>query len=493
MVPRDEASRLEKALRHESLKVRQRALARLAALAPEAREELTTTAARHCRPRVLGVLFEHAAGGGALEAATLDTHVVRRLALTLGEPSRWRRNAARVALIHGNIRLAPGRSLFARWAVDPRRDVRRAVAEICSDSAWGGGLRTSDIDLVERLMADPLLREVGVGEACSLVRRLLALLRPALDWPDVVTPPRTIPRGRLRSTVARYIGLALDGLPALAADLGQAIDDSAATASSSTPALSSIAKAAASALPRLWSALGAPSQSDSYQAFLGLRSLRQVILVPDKQLATLLSHVMPHVRANAVRCLPFAQTEPRSGWDRFERALDDPSDEVRAAALETLRHSFREVPQSVTSRVLALASMTTQSALRMNAVHSAAHLPAHREAAVRTLIAGMRARDGDVRLAAASALECLASHIPAALPVLVRAATSDPLPNVRYRALRGLKSMGPAAAPARQPLERLSRDRDALVRRIAAEALAALGPQSPLKAARLARARRARG
>jgi hypothetical protein len=404
-----EASRLEKALRHESTQVRQRALARLAALAPEARERLTATAARQVEPRLLGALFELDADGKT-NATTLDADIVRRLALTLGERSRWRRNAARRALIHGNLRLAPARPLLTQLAIDPRAAVRRAVAEICSDSAWGGGLRTSDIELIERLMADPLLREVGVGEACSLVRRLLAMLRPTLAWPNVATPPKTIPRGRLRSTVAHYIGLALDGLPALAADLGQAIDESAATASASTRALASLAQAAAAAVPRLWSALSDPDASHSYQAFLGLRSLRQVIVAPGGQLAALLGHALPHVRANAVRCLPFAQTAPPSGWDRFERALGDPADEVRAAALQTLRHSFRELPPGIEALVLALASKRKSSTLRMEAVHSMAHLPRHRAKALRMLVSGLRARDGEVRRLATSALDCFASE-----------------------------------------------------------------------------------
>ena len=52
------------------------------------------------------------------------------------------------------------------------------------------------------------------------------------------------------------------------------------------------------------------------------------------------------MRANALRCLPYAWGSLASRWEAFTRALEDPEALVRIAAAETLV-GFRELPEGI--------------------------------------------------------------------------------------------------------------------------------------------------
>jgi len=120
--------------------------------------------------------------------------------------------------------------------------------------------------------------------------------------------------------------------------------------------------------------------------------------------------VRPHTRANAVRLLPNARVERPTIWAAFERALGDEDDGVRIAALETLRHTARDVTSGVEARLLALAGPRSGALLRMNAAHTLAHFAADPRAAIKTLRQGLRARDAGAREVAAEALSCVAGR-----------------------------------------------------------------------------------
>jgi len=187
---------------------------------------------------------------------------------------------------------------------------------------------------------------------------------------------------------------------------------------------------------------------------------------------------LPHVRANTVRCLPFARTNPPSTWEPFLRALDDPAVEVQSAAAEVLRHSFQEVPGELLARLGRLAQLRSATEVRMTAAHSMAHL-ARGDAdavgeAIASLVVGLRARDAKVRIVASHALSCLGKIAVSALPELLRAAKSDPNSNVRARAIWAFRSMGPLALTAAPLLRQLLQDPDSHIRRFAGEALAAV-------------------
>ena len=238
--------------------------------------------------------------------------------------------------------------------------------------------------------------------------------------------------------------------------------------------------ATSKATPALIRAIGDPDKRVSDEAFRALRALNRIIDIARAELEAMLESGLPHVRANAVRCLPFARTDPPGTWESFLRALDDPAAEVQSAAAETLRHRFREVPPEVLERLGRLARSPSATEVRMTAAHSVAHLAKGDDAAVRramaSLVVGLRARDAKVRLVASYALSCLGklADSVSALPDLLRLAEDDPDANVRHRALWAFRSMGPRARRAAPLLRRLLGDSNASIRRFAGEALAAV-------------------
>ena len=197
----------------------------------------------------------------------------------------------------------------------------------------------------------------------------------------------------------------------------------------------------------------------------------------------MLESKLPHVRANAVRCLPFTRTDPPGTWEPFLRALDDPAVGVQSAVAETLRHWFKQVPGELLGRLTRLARSRSLSEVRMTAAHSVAHLAGSDATAladaIASLVAGLRARDAKVRIVASYALSCLGANALGALPDLLRAAKSDPDVNVRARALWAFRSMGVRARKAAPLLRQLLRDPDAHIRRFVGEALAAVAGREP--------------
>jgi hypothetical protein len=81
--------------------------------------------------------------------------------------------------------------------------------------------------------------------------------------------------------------------------------------------------ATSKATPALIRAIGDPEKRVSDDAFRALRGLNRIIDIVRAELQAMLESRLPHVRANAVRCLPFARTDPPSSWESFLRALDD--------------------------------------------------------------------------------------------------------------------------------------------------------------------------
>ena len=469
-----DVGRLERELRSAETDVKTRALRRIGRLSPDARAALFAVHNTAWSPLLLGALLALEAGT-PLEAPSLARVAVETLARTLGGRSVARRRAARIALVHGNVPLGAAQPILERLARDRRVAVRAAVGSVFS---WGTRLETSDVTLVEEMLRDPWLREVGATTAAHLFRRLLAAIAHAVALPAGKTLSQSLPP-RGRSTTVHALAEGLRWLP----DLGSALVEALASRdpgvrSAAVRGIDAMGAVPSQATPALIRALRDRDACVSDDAFRALRALKRFIDVAGPELRAMLRSRLPHVRANAVRFLPFARTNAPSTWEPFLRALDDPAVEVQSAAAETLGRSFREVPDELLARLVRLARSRAVTALRMTAAHSVAHLAKRDAAAVReaiaTLVAGLRARDAEVRRVAANALECLDKIAVGALPDLRRVAKSNPDFNVRAGALWAFRSMGPRARRAAPLLRRLLRDPDENIRRLAGEALAAV-------------------
>jgi HEAT repeat protein len=466
--------RLEQQLRSAEPRLKARALRKIGRLSPDARAALFAVHNTAYSPLVLGSLLALETGA-ALDATSLERVAVETLAGALGGRSAAHRRAAEIALVHGNVPLAAAQPILERLARDRRVAVRAAVGAVFS---WGSGLDTSDVALAEQMLRDPWLRGVGAVTAAHLLRRLLASIAAAVVLPAGKTTSRRIPPDG-RHTNVHALVQGLRALPELGSSLvGALASREPGVRAAAIRGLGSMGAATSKATPALVRAIGDPETTVSDDAFRALRALKRVIDVGGAELRAMLESRLPHVRANAVRCLPFARTDPPSTWEPFLRALDDPAAEVQSAAAETLRHSFREVPDEVLARLGRLARSRSATEVRMTAAHSLAHL-ARADAgsvqkAVASLVVGLHARDAKVRIVASHGLSCLGEMAVAALPDLLRIAESDPDFNVRARALWAFRSMGPRARRAAPLLRRLLRDTDPSIRRFATEALAAV-------------------
>jgi HEAT repeat protein len=470
--------RLERQLRSAEPRLKTPVLRKIGRLAPEARTALLAVHNTAWSPLLLGTLLALETGA-APDADSIERVAVETLARALGGRSVARRRAARIALVHGNISLAAAQPILERLARDQRVAVRAAVGAVFS---WGSGLETCDVALVEQMLRDPWLRGVGAVTAAHLFRRLLAAIATAVALPAGKTLSRTIPPDG-RHTNVHALADGLRALPDLSSSLvGALASREPGVRAAAVRGLASIGAATSEATPALIRAVGDRDRRVSDDAFRALRALNRVIDIAGAELRAMLDARIPHVRANAVRCLPFARTSPPSTWEPFLRALDDPSADVQSAAAETLRHWFREVPDEVLARLGHLARARSATEVRMTAAHSVAHLakgdPVVVRDAMASLVAGLRARAAKVRIVASYALSCLGEIAVGALPDLLRVAKSDPDFNVRARALWAFRSMGPHARRAAPLLRQLLRDSDANIRRFAGEALLAVQGES---------------
>jgi HEAT repeat protein len=469
-----DVGRLERELRSAEAHVKTRALRKIGRLSPDARAALFAVHNTAWSPLLLGSLLALETGT-ALEAASIERVAVETLARALGGRNVARRRAARIALVHGNVSLAAAQPILERLARDRRVAVRAAVGDVFS---WGTRLETSDIALVEEMLRDPWLRGVGATTAAHLFRRLLAAITGAVALPAGKTISKSIPPIG-RSATVHALAEGLRALPDLGSGLvGAVASRDPGVRAAAVRGLDSMGAATSNATPALVRALADRDTRVSDDAFRALRALKRSIDVSGSELQAMLESRLPHVRANAVRFLPFARTNPPSTWEPFLRALDDPAVEVKSATAETLRHSFHEVPDELLARLGRLARSRPVTAVRMTAAHSVAHLAKGDGAAVRdaiaSLVVGLRARDAKVRILASYALSCLGEIALGALPDLLRVAESDPDFNVRTRALWAFRSMGPRAKRAAPLLRRLLRDSNEHIRRFAGEALAAV-------------------
>jgi HEAT repeat protein len=464
--------RLEGQLRSADAGVKTRAVRKVGRLSPEARDALLAVHNTASSPLLLGSLLALETGT-ALEAASLERVAVETLARALGGRNLARRRAARLALTHGNVSLAAAQPILEQLARDPRLAVRAAVGNVF---CWGTRMETSDVGLVEEMLRDPWLRGVGATTAGHLLRRLLVAITNAVGLPAGRTISKSIPPEGKSTTVNSLAG-GLRDLPALGSSLIRELASrDPRVRAAAVRGLESIGAATSAATPALVRALGDRDARVSDDAFRALRALKRVVDVEGSQMQAMLESRLPHVRANAIRFLPFARTDPPGTWDAFLRGLEDRAAEVQSAAAEALRHRFREVPPEVLARLHRLGRSRTT--VGMTAAHSVAHLAKGDVAAVREAIAslgaGLRARDVEVRRMAAHGLGCLGERALRALPDLLRAATSDPDFGVRSGALWGFRRMGPRARKAEPLLRRLLRDSNKDIRRFAGEALAAV-------------------
>jgi HEAT repeat protein len=470
--------RLEGQLRSADPHLKTRVLREIGRLTPDARVALLAVHNTAWSPLLLGSLLALETGAG-LDAASVERVAVETLARTLGGRSVARRRAARIALVHGNVPLAAAQPILERLARDQRVTVRAAVGDVFS---WGTRLETSDVALVEQMLRDPWLRGVGATTAAHLFRRLVAAIVATVPLPAGKTISKTIPRDG-RSTTVDALAEGLRALPDLGSSLvGALASREPGVRAAAVRSLGSMGAAASEATPALIRALGDRDTRVSDDACRALRASTRIIDVGVAELRALLESRLPHVRANAIRCLPFARTNPPNTWEPFLRALADPAADVQSAAAETLRHWFRDVPSEVLARLGRLARPRSATEVRMTAAHSVAHLAKGDSAtigeAVASLVAGLHARDAKVRIIASYALSCLGEIAVGALPDLLRVAKSDPDFNVRARALWAFRSMGPRARRAAPLLRRLLRDSDANIRRFAGEALVAVEGES---------------
>ena len=470
--------RLESQLRSAEPRLTTRVLRKIGRLSPDARAALLAVHNTAWSPLLLGSLLALETGA-ALDAASLEREAVETLARALGGRSVARRRAARIALVHGNVPLAAAQPILERLSRDQRVAVRAAVGAVFS---WGSRLETSDVALVEQMLRDPWLRGVGAVTAAHLLRRLLAAIAAAVALPAGKTLSRTVPPDG-RGTNVGALAAGLSALPDLGSALVGAMESrEPRVRAAAVRGLGSMGAATSKATPLLIRAVGDRDARVSDDALRALRGLNRVIDIAGPELQAMLESRLSHVRANAVRCLPFARTDPPSTWEPFLSALDDPAADVQSAAAETLRHWFREVPGEVLARLARLARARSAPEVRMTAAHSVAHLAKGDPAAVRdaiaSLVTGLRARDAEVRGVASYALSCLGELAVGALPDLLRVAKSDRDFNVRARALWAFRSMGPRARRAAPLLRRLLRDSDANIRRFAGEALVAVQGES---------------
>jgi HEAT repeat protein len=234
--------------------------------------------------------------------------------------------------------------------------------------------------------------------------------------------------------------------------------------------------------------LADPVPDVSAAAQEALMAMEQAIDWRADRFARLLRAPRPHVRANAVRCIPRVRFEPNMGWSAYVRALDDPSFEVRQAAAQTLRQWYSRLPTEVMTRLQSMLKRPESPHDRIEAAHAVAQYADDKREAVAALIVGLESPDGPTRISASWALYCVAPFASQALPALIRAARRDPDPNVRSRALWALGKMGPKAKTAVPALERLGRDPVEHIRRFAKEAIARIGTVPARAVRRLARA-----
>jgi HEAT repeat protein len=470
--------RLEGQLRSAEPRLKARALRKIDRLSPEGRAALFAVHNTAWSPLLLGSLLALEAGA-VLDVTSVERLAVETLARALGGSSVARRRAARIALVHGNVSLIAAQPILEPLARDGRAAVRAAVGDVFS---WGTRLETSDVALVEEMLRDPWLRGVGATTAAHLLDRMLAAVTSAVAAPAGKTVSKTIPPDG-RSTTVHALAQGLRALPGLGSSLvGALAARDPRVRAAAVRGLGAMNAATSEATPALIRAVGDRDARVSGDAFRALRQLNRIIDVAGAELQAMLASRLPHVRANAVRCLPFARTNPPHTWEPFLRALDDPAAEIQSAAAETLRHSFREVPGEVLAGLDRLARSRSATEVRMTAAHSVAHLARGDAAAVRdaiaSLVTGLRARDVKVRTVASYAVSCLGELAVGALPDLLRIAKSDPEFNVRARALWAFRAMGPRARRSVPLLRRLLRDSDANIRRFAGEALAAVQGES---------------
>ena len=351
MFTNQEVDRLEKDLRSADTQVKERTLRTIGSVAPDARAALLAVHNTSFSPLLLGSLFALDAGA-ALEAQSLERVAVETLAQALGGRSASRRNAARTALVHGNVSLAAVQPILERLARDRRATVRAAVGAVF---IRGRPLETADISLVEEMLRDPWLRDVGATTAAHVLQRLLAAITSAVALPagrSVAQRPPRVGRGRHVNALAQ----GLRALPSLGSSLVSALasrDPQVRVAA--VRGLDALGTATSGATPALVRALDDRDVGVSNAAYQALRALKRTIDVDGTVLRAMLRSRRSHVRANALRCLPFARTTPPLDWETFVRALDSPAAEVQSAAAETLRQSFKEVPEAVLASLRRLA------------------------------------------------------------------------------------------------------------------------------------------
>jgi hypothetical protein len=400
MVKLHDPVRLERALGDGNLIVRTRLLRRLFGLPPRERARLLEAAARWWRPLLLGTLWAQEAGR-SVDAASVKTVAVETLALALGGRDRQRREAARRALVHGNVSLEPAVPLLERWSRDPRRIVREAVGDVVRGWVPEALIPTADVAWVERHLADPALESLGVQAAAVLVRRLVAGILQA---------------GARRRGVDKpwFLSSALGQLPALIAQVTRALGSTKVhVRADAARALGATQPTDVSGRMRaLVRNLGDRESHVSDAATFALGRMGPAIPLREEALRSRLRHKLPHVRANALRCLPYAWGTLAARWEAFTRALADPEALVRIAAARTLV-GFRELPETMVAILLRCARGGSPMLLRVAAAHALGHRPGTRDLALAMLKGGLGARTAEVRKEAARALQCFDEHLDA--------------------------------------------------------------------------------
>jgi hypothetical protein len=169
--------RLERQLRSAEPRLKTLVLRQIGRLSPDARAALFAVHNTAWSPLLLGSLLATETGA-ALDAASVERVAVETLAHALGGRSVARRRAARIALVHGNVSLAPAQPILERLARDQRVAVRAAVGAVFS---WGTRLDTSDVALVEEMLRDPWLRGARTNPPSTWEPFLRALDDPAAE------------------------------------------------------------------------------------------------------------------------------------------------------------------------------------------------------------------------------------------------------------------------------------------------------------------------
>jgi len=167
-------------------------------------------------------------------------------------------------------------------------------------------------------------------------------------------------------------------------------------------------------------------------------------VLPPNDLAGFLDHADPAVRAAGLRALTPRKALPVEVRDAVLARLDDPSDEVRAAAFEAA------VTLKLREAVPRLVAAASKEATRAEATVALAALPDAR--ALPVYLAALHDRNADVRKAGESALLAVRDAVSADLEKAARSGTfqgpaAQALQRVltRFRPVTGWKAIGPFA------------------------------------------------